>query len=368
LIYWLKTFLVCVHRQREDGTGAAIVTEMASKAGRAHNANYDKLRAIGIVLVVLGHTLGISRGVELYIYSCHMPLFFFLSGLMLTPARLGLGLPDAIRHYTSRLLVPYFLFSLITWIPWALVTRHRGADATLGIPAWKPLIGTFYGVGVDGWLQHNAVLWFLPCLFLVHLLFHQLSRYFRGIQFLGGVATCAALGYGLATILPVRLPWCGEAALIAIPFYAAGNWLSRHHQGLPQPSIGTAIGLLGLLVLQYGSIVLNGRVDINFLSLENPLLFYLGAFSGIGALVGLVVFMPGHPLYARVADGSMLTFTLHRPLFSVFSGVGLLIATDMQAFKVSVWGSLAYAVGAICVATLLWPWVRRYLPALAGGR
>ena len=23
--------------------------------------------------------------------------------------------------------------------------------------------------------------------------------------------------------LPVRLPWCGEAALISIPFYAAGN-------------------------------------------------------------------------------------------------------------------------------------------------
>jgi len=43
------------------------------------------------------------------------------------------------------------------------------------------------------------------------------------------------------------------------------------------------------------------------------------------------------------------------------------MAIDMQAFKVGMWRPLACAIWAICVATLLWPWVRRYLPALAGG-
>jgi len=56
---------------------------------------------------------------------------------------------------------------------------------------------------------------------------------------------------------------------------------------------------------------------MNFLALENPLLFYLGAFSGIGVPIGLLVLMRGYPLYAHVADGSMLAFALHRPLFSV---------------------------------------------------
>lgn len=349
-------------------TGITTAAEMASTASHNRNADYDKLRAIGIVLVVLGHTLGISREAELYIYSFHMPLFFFLSGLVLTPTRLGLGLPDTLRHYTNRLLVPYFLFSLITWIPWVLVTRHRGADATLGIPAWKPLIGTFYGIGVNGWLQHNAMLWFLPCLFLVHLLFHQLRRHLHGVQFLAGVSACAVLGYVLATILPVRLPWCCEAALIATPFYAAGHCLSKCQPVLPRPSTSIASVVIVLLVLQYGCIALNGRVDMNFLALENPLLFYFGAFAGIGALAGLVVFLPGHPLYKRIADGSMLTFSLHRPIFSVFTGCGLWLSVDMLAFKASFAGALVYTAGAICISTLLWPWVRRYLPTLAGGR
>lgn len=42
----------------------------------------DNARAIGILLVVLGHSL-IPASIQTYIYSFHMPLFFFLSGLFL---------------------------------------------------------------------------------------------------------------------------------------------------------------------------------------------------------------------------------------------------------------------------------------------
>jgi acyltransferase len=145
----------------------------------ARNSSYDKLRTIGIVLVVLGHTLGISLEVELYIYSFHMPLFFFISGLVLTPTRLSQSWASAARHYGRRLLVPYFLFSIITYIPWVLVTRHYGADAALGIEAWQPLIGTLYGIGVGGWLQHNAMLWFFPCLFVLHFVYRMIRTRIR---------------------------------------------------------------------------------------------------------------------------------------------------------------------------------------------
>ena len=114
------------------------------------NAQYDKARAIGILLVVLGYTLGISRGVELYIYTFHMILFFFLSSFMLTQNCLNRNLLDAIRYYTKRVLVLYFfIFIVITCLPWVLFTRLQGADAALDISACKPLLDTFYGIGVD---------------------------------------------------------------------------------------------------------------------------------------------------------------------------------------------------------------------------
>ena len=129
-----------------------------------------------------------------------------------------------------------------------------------------------------------------------------------------------------------------------------------------------AFAVTVLPLLELVSVLENGRVDMNFLALENPFLFYLAAFSGIGVVVGLVGFLPNHTLYARIGDGAMLAFPLHRPLFSVFSGFDLLLSVDMQAFKTSVFGSVAYTAGAITIAVVLWPYIRRSLPWLVGGR
>ncbi|HEY3432235.1 MAG TPA: acyltransferase family protein [Rhodocyclaceae bacterium] len=344
------------------------MTEMASTADRARNADYDKLRAIGIVLVVLGHTLGISRGAELYIYSFHMPLFFFISGLVLTPTRLSQTSPDAVWHYGRRLLLPYLLFSMLTYLPWVLVTRNHGADAALGVEAWRPLIGTLYGIGVDGWLQHNAMLWFFPCLFVAHLVFRVVHELVKGWTQYVMIAVLAGIGYLLSLVLTARLPWGVEIALIALPFYALGQVFASHNAWLPRAGLSTALLLLLFAALQFACIALNGRVDMNFISLGNPVLFYLGAVSGIGALGCLVAFLPPLSLFARLADAAVLAFPLHRTLFSVFSAFGLWLVHDLQAFKLSVWGSVSYTVGALLLSVLLLPWIRRWCPILIGGR
>ena len=328
----------------------------------------DALRAIGIVLVVLGHTLGISEGVEKYIFSFHMPLFFFISGLVLTPTRLSQPFVEAMRHYGRRLLLPYLLFSLLTYLPWVLVTRHYGADAALGVEAWRPVIGTFYGIGVDGWLQHNAMLWFFPCLFVTHLVFRMVYALMKGGGQYVMIAVLAGLGYLLSSVLPVRLPWGVEIALIALPFYALGQTFALRDAWLPRAGLSTALLVLLFAALHFTCIALNGRVDMNFISLGNPLLFYLGAVSGIGALACLVTFLPQLSVFARLADAAVLAFPLHRTLFSVFSACGLLLVHDLQAFKLSAWGSVSYTVGALLVSVLLLPWVRRCCPVLIGGR
>ncbi len=344
------------------------MTKMISREGGARSADYDKLRAIGITLVVLGHTLGISQSIEFYIYSFHMPLFFFISGLVLKPTRLSQPWADTVRNYGGRLLLPYVLFSLLTYLPWVLVTRRYGADAALGVDAWRPLIGTFYGVGVNGWLQHNAMLWFFPCLFVTHLVFRLVCELTRSwVQYVA-IALFAVIGYLFSIASPVRLPWGFEIALIALPFYALGQALALRRTLLSRANLTTALSMLLFAALQFICIAYNGRVDMNFISLENPLLFYLGAFFGIGALSCLASFLPPLNLFERLSDASILAFPLHRTLFSVFSAFGLWFGCDMQAFKLSMWGSLSYTVGALLVSVLLLPWVRRCCPMLIGGR
>jgi acyltransferase len=230
------------------------------------------------------------------------------------------------------------------------------------------VIGTLYGIGVDGWLQHNAMLWFFPCLFLTHLVFRMVNVLMKGWGQCVMIAGFAGLGYQMSSVLPMRLPWGAEIALIALPFYALGHMFALRDVGLPRRRLSTALLVLLFAALQFTCIALNGRVDMNFISLGNPLLFYLGAASGIGALGCLVPFLPSLKLFGRLADAAVLAFPLHRTLFSVFSACGMLLLNDLQAFKLSVWGSVSYTAGALLVSVFLLPWVRRCCPVLIGGR
>lgn len=84
----------------------------------------DAARGVGITLVVFGHATGglISAGlippqallvtVFFAIYSFHMPLFFFVSGL-LTPARISRGQWGFLTSLLPTLVLPYFLWSAI---------------------------------------------------------------------------------------------------------------------------------------------------------------------------------------------------------------------------------------------------------------
>src|ERR1700733_4806201 len=85
----------------------------------------DFAKGLGIFLVVLGHALGglIQSGVLPahsgfsfaidYIYSFHMPLFFFLAGLFVrSSARRPFR--SYLANKISVIAYPYFLWSLIT--------------------------------------------------------------------------------------------------------------------------------------------------------------------------------------------------------------------------------------------------------------
>jgi fucose 4-O-acetylase-like acetyltransferase len=47
----------------------------------------DRLKGLAIILVVMGHIIGFSQpedGINTFIYTFHMPLFMFLSGLVIS--------------------------------------------------------------------------------------------------------------------------------------------------------------------------------------------------------------------------------------------------------------------------------------------
>nr|WP_284508153.1 acyltransferase family protein [Caballeronia sp. AZ1_KS37] len=78
------------------------------------NRTIDAARGIGIVLVVLGHAIGLPEWLFRVIYSCHMPLFFFLSGYLFNGKR---GPLEVMRRNSRRLLMPYAVAAAIAIFP-----------------------------------------------------------------------------------------------------------------------------------------------------------------------------------------------------------------------------------------------------------
>lgn len=113
------------------------------------------LQIIGIILVVLGHSFheypeGHGYNTLLYrmIYSFHMPLFMFVSGFLLV-------FSTRMRDYSSkpafkyfflgkmkRLLLPYAVFSIVTFIPRASLSSM--ADDNIEIDVDSFIRGLFF--------------------------------------------------------------------------------------------------------------------------------------------------------------------------------------------------------------------------------
>ena len=131
----------------------------------------DNLRAIAIFFVVLGHTVGLPEPVYKLIFSFHMPIFFWISGVFVKEKIREETLFEFVGKLWKKRLIPYALFSVLSYMAWFFLFRHFGTQAALKIDPVRPLIGMFYGNGINNWLVHNTVLWFFLCLFVSEILF-----------------------------------------------------------------------------------------------------------------------------------------------------------------------------------------------------
>ena len=129
----------------------------------------DLMKGIGILLVYLGHSFNLyglkwnSLFLFLYrtTYSFHMPLFFFISGLLLNTDK-KLDLSKFYKGKLKRLLIPYFFINLIDFVPRTLFPQLVNSKFK-GI---KEVI--FYGTKIS---------WFVYTLFIIFMIFPFLDEY-----------------------------------------------------------------------------------------------------------------------------------------------------------------------------------------------
>lgn len=174
----------------------------------------DVLRSIGMILVVLGHVSQI-KALNEWIYSFHMPLFFFSSGWLYCKR----GCVSDIRRRAARIVVPYLLFSTIVLVYWVLVERHFRMPERTVLESVLGIVLGHYDL-----LAFNVHLWFLPCFFVVAVVYNILRNLWkqRTVLFISAGITMAAM------LLPVpEMIWGVNRAALYIGYFALGDCASE---------------------------------------------------------------------------------------------------------------------------------------------
>ena len=256
----------------------------------------DIAKGIGILLVVWAHILltGASHRV---IYAFHMPLFFLISGMLFRRDKYK-SFFDFLQRRAKRLLVPFVIYSIVTWTIWA-VFRFIKHDNVVSY--WDPLLQTVIAKGSGAYMVHNSALWFIPCLFATEIMYFAFSKW-KDIAKLaisvGCVATSFILGYFFSDSWWFLLPWNFDAAMIAVLFYCIGNIFSSRISNSDILDFcrthvrSSIIVLIALSLLLYWSAMTFGECSMGSSSYQcNGIIFIARALIGITVCILLSIFI-----------------------------------------------------------------------------
>lgn len=236
----------------------------------------DFAKGIGIYLLVLGHMPSLPSLFTNWIYSFHMPLFFFLSGYVFKESR---SYKETIQKSFKNLIFPYlcydFIFLLLDILFWGMRSEIVQAD----ISNIKCGQGSF------------GVIWFLLAMFWVQLIFGILSRInFEWVKnFI--IILFVILGYTLSLLLHHEL-YKIITAMVALGFFSIGNYIKKVNLNYRVNSLSLFIIMLNvsifLSVLNYK--LYGTRIEMSGAIYNNIIITYINAVAGIFIVVRFSIF------------------------------------------------------------------------------
>lgn len=278
----------------------------------------DSCKGLAILLVIIGHTMT-SEISSVFIYGFHMPLFFFLSGLVCNEKKYNWV--SFLKSRFNSLILPYIFFYLLTYLYWLFIEYNfRSIDLLW----WQPLIGMLYGSQHNGLMAHNGILWFLPCLFVTEILFYLIkcvNRINIEIVFVIFLFTAGFL------IKPI-LPWCLNIAMVALIFFYLGN-LVRPLLLKIVFSWGAVVFLLMTYIVLAG--LFGNKVQMAIGYYGNAFLFMLLAIIGISGFIMMCKRINIKYIVDRleyIGRNTLIIFALHQPILRIVRYVCMLIFKD----------------------------------------
>ena len=170
----------------------------------------DYTKAIGIILMVLGHCYSNTNLLIRWLYSFHMPLFFIAPGIIYGQKKSKLKF--SWKNRLISIILPYFIFGAVYTI--FLFSLSKFQDVNMMVIRFKMLFT----------LQGVSALWFLPCIFLAELIFKFLLNQKYGLIYIISVMLIGLFSPNTNNYLLVIL-----RAFVGTGFMAIGYYCSKYY-------------------------------------------------------------------------------------------------------------------------------------------
>lgn len=262
----------------------------------------DWAKSTTMFLVVLGHCHIQSsyQIVSQVIYSFHIPLFFFLSGL-LCPKDFS---KSSLLKDCKYIIAPYFVFGTFLMITHSLLSRDFSFS----------FYYTNFGSLLVGKDASIGPIWFLPALFICKQLYFIIQKYKRlTIVYIITILLSFIIPYYIAQF-NINLPLFADSALFGLPFFLIGNCSFSLIENYSPRKIYLLFMIAILLTLTIVLSTYNGFVSIATCSYGNHLLlYYINALSGIAASVGICLLLNKfrNEFIITTSYGTIVTLSIH---------------------------------------------------------
>jgi fucose 4-O-acetylase-like acetyltransferase len=290
------------------------------KSGRSNFI--DVAKGIGISLVVLGHnTVLLPKGTKMIsvIFSFHMPLFFFLSGVFFNPST---SLRTTITSKLDSLLKPYIVTMLVLGLE-AVLTGHDTAA--------RYALKATYAVGST--LNWDA-LWFLPHLLVLSIFAWITVRIVPERRILSFPAKYLVLPVFLAMgivsmnyfahheivhfdskIAIHGLPWSIDLLGVSLCYFLVGHHASERVVNFEPSAFPTAAAALIFASCHYWG---SAHLDLNLRMYDGAILITIETICGIYLVLAAAYYVSREKrlakLFSVVGAASLFILIFHNYL------------------------------------------------------
>lgn len=231
----------------------------------------DYAKAIGIVLVYIGHT-GIPEEIKNRIYLFHMPLFFLISGFLWNQDKYErLTITEFIKKKLLSYIIPYIKIGIVCLVLWGVLINSFLLTSN---DYWQTLLKYIFGLfvysrGTVEFMPQCSPIWFLTCLFCAEIIFYIIMKTKKPV-FL--ISLCVAFAY-LSQQMP-KLYWNIDTAIVVVPFLYIGFMLRKYWEIASKWTIILPVILMSLFFI----ISCNYWTDFDGNRYDNVAVMYLASF------------------------------------------------------------------------------------------